>query len=367
MNVAKINKKSLKKRVLVAPLDWGLGHATRCIPVIELLMGQGAEVMIAAEGPVAALLKKEFPACVILRLNGYRIRYSRGKSLFFLKMLAQFPRITSTLKYEKKWLNHIISEHEIDGVISDNRFGLYTKKSPCVFITHQLSIQTGNKVLNRFAQKINYKYINQFDECWVADTAGANNLAGELSHPEILPVIPLKYLDILSRCKKIKVEKNIDLLIMISGPEPQRSIFEKLLLPQLKDINGPVVFLRGLPATNGELITENKNVSVFNHLPASALNDLIQRSKLIVARCGYSTIMDLVALDQKAILVPTPGQTEQEYLAGYLKEKKLFYTASQENFSLKMEMENVKRFEFAGAGNIPVLNENIVIEWLNSL
>ncbi|MFT3909776.1 MAG: hypothetical protein QM737_10155 [Ferruginibacter sp.] len=202
---------------MVAPLDWGLGHATRCIPVIKLLLGQGVEVVIAAEGPVAALLKEEFPTCVILRLKGYRIRYSRGKSLFFLKMLAQFPRIMGMLKYEKKWLNHIVSEHEIDGVISDNRFGFYTKKVPCVFITHQLFIQTGNKVLNRLAQKINYKYINQFSECWVADAAGPNNLAGELSHPEILPAVPLKYPGILSRCKKIEVEKNIDLLIMISA------------------------------------------------------------------------------------------------------------------------------------------------------
>ncbi|MFT3909775.1 MAG: glycosyltransferase [Ferruginibacter sp.] len=135
----------------------------------------------------------------------------------------------------------------------------------------------------------------------------------------------------------------------------------------MKDINGPVVFLRGLPATTNEIITNNKNISVFNHLPASGLNELIQRSKLVVARCGYSTIMDLVALNQKAILVPTPGQTEQEYLARYLKEKKLFFTVEQENFSLVQEIKKMQDFKFLPI-NIPSeINEKIIVDWLAQL
>ncbi|MEO6668935.1 MAG: glycosyltransferase [Ferruginibacter sp.] len=367
MNVGKINKKVHKKKILLAPLDWGLGHATRCVPLIKLLISSGAEVIIAAEGPVASLLKKEFPACVILRLKGYKIRYSSSKTFFFLKMFTQFPKVISVMKYEKEWLNHIIADHEIDGVISDNRFGFYTNKIPCVFITHQLFIQTGNKVLDKLAQKINYKYINKFDDCWVADGAGTNNLAGALSHPGKLPATPVKYLGILSRCEKLQVEKNIDLLLMISGPEPQRSIFEKVLLPQLEQIKGSVVFLRGMPLAKDELLTVNKNVTIYNHVPAASLNKMIQESKLVVARCGYSTIMDLAVLNQRAILIPTPGQTEQEYLAGYLKEKNLFYTVKQEGFCLEKEIENVNKFEFAATGSIPRLNERIVIDWLRNL
>ncbi|MEO8772185.1 MAG: glycosyltransferase [Ferruginibacter sp.] len=351
----------------MAPLDWGLGHATRCIPLIKLLISLGAEVIIAAEGAVASLIQKEFPGIVILRLRGYKISYSSSKSFFFLKMFTQVPRILSVMKYEKEWLNHIISEHEIDAVISDNRFGFYTNKVPCVFITHQLFIQTGSDILDKQAQKINYRYINKFNECWVPDAEGNNNLAGKLSHPKKLPGIPVKWLGVLSRCKKTETQKKNDLLIMISGPEPQRSIFEKFLFPQLKNINGSIVFLRGLPAENDTLIAQNKNVTIYNHLPAETLNEIIQQSKLVVARSGYSTVMDLASLKQKAILIPTAGQTEQEYLADYLKEKKLFFTVKQEGFSLEKETENVKAFEFADAGNIPLLNESIVIEWLRKL
>ena len=367
MNVGKINKKNRKKKILLAPLDWGLGHATRCIPVIKLLMGLGADVIIAAEGSIASLFQKEFPGIVILRLKGYKISYSSSKSFFFLKMFMQVPRILSVMKYENEWLNRVITEHEIDAVISDNRFGFYTKKVPSVFITHQLYIKTGSNILDKQAQKINYRYINRFTECWVPDAEGNNNLAGKLSHPEKLPAIPVKWLGVLSRCQITEVQKITDLLIMISGPEPQRGIFEQNLLPQLKNINGSIVFLRGLPATNDALISENKNVTIYNHLPSKALNEIIQQSKLVVARCGYSTVMDLASLKQKAILIPTPGQTEQEYLSDYLKEKKLFFTVKQEDFSLEKEMENVKAFEFASFDNIPLLNENIIIEWFQNL
>ncbi|MEO7524237.1 MAG: glycosyltransferase [Ferruginibacter sp.] len=352
---------------MVAPLDWGLGHATRCIPLIKLLLGQGADVLIAAEEPITTLLQAEFPAILILPLKGYRIRYSSGKAMFVMKMLAQLPGIIYSLKYEKQWLNHIIDKHKIDAVISDNRFSLYTKKTPCVFITHQLFIQAGNKILNSIAQKINYNFINKFNECWVADAEGSNNLAGKLSHPDILPFTPVKYLGILTRCKKVEEEKNIELLIMLSGPEPQRTIFEKILLSQLKNMYGPVVFLRGLPAAHNQLIPDNKNISILNHLPAAALNECIQRSKLVLARCGYSTVMDLVALNQKAILVPTPGQTEQEYLADYLQEKKIFLKAKQHNFSLEKEIQNAGTFNFASVKHIPLLNENIIIDWLAKL
>src|SRR4051812_19456917 len=119
MNVEKINKNIRNKRILLSPLDWGLGHATRCIPLIKLLQQQGAEILIAAEGPVAALLEQEFPGIVILRLKGYGISYSRNKNFFFFKMLFQAPAIIKAIRREKSWLNHTIESHKIDALISD--------------------------------------------------------------------------------------------------------------------------------------------------------------------------------------------------------------------------------------------------------
>lgn len=367
MNLGKINKKTLKKRILLAPLDWGLGHATRCIPLVKLLIKLGAEPILAAEGSIASLLQKEFPDLIIIRLKGYKVKYSKNKNLFFFKMLSQAPGIIKMIKYEKSWLNHIITTHEIDGVISDNRFGLYSNKVPCIFITHQLAIQTGNAALNTLSQKINYSYINKFSECWVPDLEGTGNIAGTLSHPQKLPGIPVKYLGILSRFEKKAIEKDIDLLVMISGPEPQRSIFETILFQQLKDTNRKVLFLRGMPATGEEVIPGNKNISILNHVPAATLNEMVLRSKLIITRCGYSTIMDLIALNQKAILVPTPGQTEQEWLAKHLMEKKIFYTVSQEHFSLEKDIENMQQFDYAEIAITTLMNEHIVAEWLNGL
>lgn len=367
MIVDNINKIIQRPRVLVAPLDWGLGHATRCIPIINVLNEHNIEVIIAAEGSVAKLLQKEFSSIVILPLSGYRVSYSRNEGSFFFKMLTQFPRVIALINAEKKWLKKTVARYKIDAVISDNRFGLHLKKTSCVYVTHQLFIQTGNNLLNKIAQRVNYQFINKFDECWVPDAAGTDNLAGKLSHPDKLPARPVKYLGTLSRCRKIVTEKKYDLLILLSGPEPQRSIFENILLSQLQPANGTIALVRGLPLNEKKLNIENKQIVVHNHLPAEALNELIQQSVNIIARCGYSTIMDLVTLQQKAILVPTPGQTEQKYLAAYLMEKKIFFTCPQENFSLQRSLDESRNFHFTPSKNIQEIQKEVIIEWISKL
>jgi len=367
VNAENINKLMLRPKVLLAPLDWGLGHATRCIPIINVLIEHDIEVILAAEGAVARLLKEEYPSIVILPLNGYNIKYSRGRRSFSLKMLIQLPRLLSSISQEKKWLNKIIDIHNINAVISDNRFGLSNVKAPCVYITHQLFIQTGNSFLNKVAQKVNYYFINKFTECWVPDTGGINNLAGKLSHPVHFPRTRVKYLGILSRCRKINTEKKYSLLVLLSGPEPQRTIFENILLKQLDTINGTIVFVRGLPGTNKKIQLENKNIIIHDHLPAEQLNELLQQAENIIARSGYSTIMDLVTVQQKAILVATPGQTEQEYLATHLMEQKLFYACRQEGFNLEQHLKEKERFGFTLSYKTAALQKDIITEWADKL
>ena len=366
MNVENNIKKLPQPRVLLSPLDWGLGHATRCIPIINVLIENNIEVLIAADGPIARLLQKEYPSLVILPLKGYKINYSKKGSLFFLKMLIQFPKIISAINHEKSWLKKTIDDYKIDAIISDNRFGFHYSKRPCVYVTHQLFIETGNSFLNKIAQKVNYRFINKFDECWVPDTSEENNLAGKLSHPERFPSKSVKYLGVLSRCKKLVAEKKYELLIMLSGPEPQRTIFENILLGQIKNIDGKIMLVRGFPAVTSKLQSENKNLEIHDHLPAEILNEVMQQSKNIIARCGYSTIMDLTAIQQKAILVPTPGQTEQEYLASYLMKRKLFFTCTQENFLLKQALKKNSEFHFAQI-TIDGIQKNIIEDWIIKL
>lgn len=364
--LGKINKKGHKRRILVAPLDWGLGHATRCIPIIRLLVKEGVDVVIAAKGRISVLFQQEFPELPIIELQGYEVRYSRSKYLFF-KMALQAPRILGIIKKEQKWLSQVIDELEIDAVISDNRFGLHSNKVPCAFITHQLSVQTGLQWLNRLAQKINYRYINNFSVCWVPDMAGKDNLAGILSHPVKMPSIPVKYIGVLSRLQQQEKEKKIELLVLLSGPEPQRSMFEKMIIKQIAQTENQTVIVRGLPETQTVIEHHNRNLVFVNYADSHLMNDYILQSKNIIARSGYSTLMDLVMMQQPALLVPTPGQTEQLYLANYLEGKYGFTTIEQD----KIESGNIMK-------KLPVgvvvkrnpemqFNQQEIVDWVNSI
>jgi UDP:flavonoid glycosyltransferase YjiC (YdhE family) len=345
--------------VLLAPLDWGLGHATRCIPIINELIAQGARVLVAVSGPQRALLEPEFPGLEYFNIPGYGIRYKKG---FLLKwaLVFRIPSILRQIRREHDWLEHCLNDYPVDLVISDNRYGLYHKKPVCVFITHQLFIQSGTGFLknteahpgikrkrhswvDRKILKWNYRFISKFSECWVPDQDGIFSLAGKLSHPPELPPLPLKYIGILSRFKpgEMAVEKNT-LLILLSGPEPQRTQLEHIIYSQLKGTSLKTVVVRGLPGMESPP-PANDRVSIFNHLPSDKLDEIIQSSEFIVARSGYSTIMDLVKLKRTAILIPTPGQTEQEYLGYYLHRKEWMFTVSQNRFNLEKSLQDFQQ------------------------
>ncbi len=336
-----------KKRILVAPLDWGLGHATRCIPVIQELIKNNCEVIIGAEGKIKLLLQSEFPELTFLSLPGYHIRYSRYKWQMAAKIFFQIPSILKTIKAENSWLNDIVKEYGINAVISDNRYGLYHPQIFSVFITHQLTIKSslGNGI-EKIVQRLNYSFINRFNECWVPDMQGSENLAGALSHPIATPKIPLQYTGILTRFKKEKskpAEKH--LLVLLSGPEPQRSILENLLLPQLETYQKPVLFIRGLPE-GGTILNAGNHITIKNHLPASQLQQAIEQAFFIISRCGYSTIMDIAELNKKSILIPTPGQTEQEYLAKHIMQQQYAVCLPQCRFNLQKALHMAANFPY---------------------
>jgi UDP:flavonoid glycosyltransferase YjiC (YdhE family) len=335
--------------VLLAPLDWGLGHATRCIPIIKELIRQGARVTIAASEGQKTLLFAEFPLIEYVEIPGYELSFKRGLLLKWA-LIWQIPAILKRIKKENSWLKETVKRLGIHAVISDNRYGLYNKKLYCVFITHQLNIQSGwgskknvsrwslavSRWINDKIREWNYEFIGKFSACWIPDLAGNNSLSGKLSHPVILPPIPVKYIGVLSRLKKEEKRKvSNSILILISGPEPQRTEFENILFEQLVSSTMETVVIRGLPGTELRNPMVRKKLKIFNHLPSSELNELMNTSEFIIARSGYSTIMDLVTLKRNAILVPTPGQTEQEYLARYMNEKKWMLTVSQKNFNLE--------------------------------
>ncbi len=359
MNQPFREKNSEKPRILVVPLDWGLGHATRCIPIIRELLAQGADTWLAGEGGQEELLKTEFPQLPFLSLPGYRISYAKTKSGLPWKMLQQAPQLRKAIRYEHEWLKKMVTEHGFDGVISDNRYGLYHAGIPSIFITHQLVIQTPlGKWAEKLLQKRNYRYINKFTECWVPDSEGEDNLAAALSHPAKKPAIPLRYTGLLSRFEKQEVQEKKDhLVVILSGPEPQRTILEEKIIRDISIYKGSATIVRGLPGT-ASLVPSTNMIRVYNHLPAKELNTIMLEAKYVISRSGYSTVMDIVSLQKKSILIPTPGQTEQEYLGRSLMKKKIALCIGQEDFSLPSALETAAGFLYT----LPVTAKNTLLK-----
>lgn len=334
------------KRILIAPLDWGLGHASRCIPIIRELRKQGAHVVIAADDRPLALLKEEFPQCETVRLPGMGVSYPRHVSMSVF-MALKAPRFFQAIKEEQENLDQIVRNYQIDGVISDNRYGLHHEKVPSVLITHQLFIQA--PIFKRLLKRITANYIEKYDECWIPDFKGKDNLSGDLSH-QSNDLENLRFVGPLSRFMgKDSSSSNLSfkrkLMVILSGPEPSRTDCEKKLFKQLEKVDFDVLFVRGLvgASTHTEVFRHGK-VEVKSHLPTEEMRKEILQSEVILSRSGYSSVMDLAVLGKKAILIPTEGQTEQEYLAKHLRAKNWFFTTTEKNLKILRDLEKAKSF-----------------------
>lgn len=294
----------------------------------------GWELTIAAEGNIAALLTKEFPAIRAIPLKGYRISYPNKGALFIPKILLQVPKILQSIKNEHQWLDHQLDNNQWDLIISDNRYGLYTNRTKTVFITHQLGIISGfGRLGDLLLRTMLYRWINRFNTCWIPDAEGHLNIAGKLSHPMSMPK-DYRFIGPLSRMNQASRLADNHLLVLLSGPEPQRTILEKKLIDQLSKIDEKVVFVRGLPS--GEPLMENKDRIHFeNHLDANTLSEMLSTAKMVICRSGYSSVMDLLKLKKRALLIPTPGQTEQVYLAKHLGALRWFVIQEQSQLDLE--------------------------------
>ena len=348
----KINKfQGPNPRVLVAPLDWGLGHATRCIPIIKELVNQKCETIIATSGAQKTLLRVEFPSLTFVELPGYDIKFGKNRAFTIFRLLASIPKILIRIKREKAWLKAFVSREKPDLIISDNRYGLAIPGVCCVFVTHQLLIKTPfGQWADRLLQRINYRFIRRFSRCWVPDVENGGGLAGELSHPAKMPVIPTRYIGWLSRFgnapKDVVGEDYI--LVLLSGPEPQRMLLETLVLEQAAGCAHRMLLVRGLPEGGGKLNGMPEGMVIYDHLPAAQLQRVIRQATVVIARPGYSTLMDLARLEKNAVLVPTPGQTEQEYLGKRLAANGWAVCMEQRKFSLTSALSTPSIFSFPG-------------------
>jgi uncharacterized protein (TIGR00661 family) len=315
--------------ILIAPLNWGVGHATRCIPLIRQLMGQH-KITLAGDGYSAVVLKKCFPALPFIDLPALNIRYSKNKSQVF-SMLSQWHKFELSIKQDKKSIDILLKERNFDLILSDNRYGVYAENIPSILISHQLHVLASGAI-RRF-QSLANKYFKQklkpFDRIWVPDILDKEfNLTGNLSQNG-LNREKVEFIGLWSQFEPENYPKptNKKVLAILSGPEPQRSILEKEILLKFWESPFRLTIVAGkheksMPGLPG-------HIDYIRFADGAELKELILESEYIIARAGYSTLMDLISLQRKALIIPTPGQTEQEYLAERMMELCLFYDQIQ--------------------------------------
>ena len=330
----------LQKTILVAPLNWGLGHSTRCIPIIRALEENGFTPILASDGVALKMLQKEFPHLTSVELPSYQIEYAKKGANFKWVILKNSPKMLQAIFSEKKMVKQLIKQYDIKGIISDNRMGVYSRKIPTVFISHQLRVLSGKTTW--FSTKFHQYFIKKFDECWVPDYKYRPNLTGKLGHLKNSN-LNLVYLGPLSRFEKQDLPIKYSLMVLLSGPEPQRTMLEQKLIEELKDYPEKAIFIRGV--LEPEQTKEVKgNITFYNYMTSKELETAMNESELIISRSGYTTVMDLAKLEKMAFFIPTPGQFEQEYLAKRYKYYSMMPYATQENFNLE-EVFQIKFYE----------------------
>ncbi|MBY0432599.1 MAG: hypothetical protein K2U26_00655 [Cyclobacteriaceae bacterium] len=328
------------KKILVCPLDWGLGHATRCIPVIEECQRQGAEVLVASSGRALALLRSEYPGLTSFELPEYRPVYPTSSSMV-LKMATQVPRFIRTANQEHQIIERLVKEHSINYIISDNRFGCWSAHVPSVFITHQVNIKLPSSIewLSFVVDYLNHSFINRFQRIWVPDVPGSGLTDSFMSadHKNVT------YIGWLSRLKPT-TPRNSTYRVMgiISGPEPQREIFERMVVKQLSEAGIHSLIVAGEPDQSYR--RQEGSVEIVSHLSSSEMEKAIVSADLIISRCGYSTLMDLMTVGAKAAFVPTPQQPEQLFFAKHLREKGIAFSLEQHEFSVTLMQKEATRY-----------------------
>ncbi|RAR72514.1 glycosyltransferase [Flavobacterium aciduliphilum] len=349
-----MNSNSKQKNILVAPLNWGLGHATRCIPIIKELERNGFTPILASDGNALQLLAKEFPHLKSLELPSYGIEYSKRARNFKWNIIKKLPKILKAIKVEKKLVKQWVEEYQLNGIISDNRLGVRNRNLKSVIITHQLNVLSGTTTW--LTTKAHQYYIKKFTECWIPDMEGLQNFSGQLGHltPNQAQNFNLKYIGILSRFEKKYIPKKYDLMVILSGPEPQRGILEQKITEELEHYQGNVLFVNGVIEASQRVLKKN-NITFYNYMQTNELEVAFNESDIILCRSGYTTIMELVKLEKNAFFIPTPGQYEQEYLARKFKKSGVISYCKQEYFKIE-RLEEVKLY-------LRFKDPNLVVDW----
>jgi UDP:flavonoid glycosyltransferase YjiC (YdhE family) len=357
----------MRKTVLLAPLDWGLGHTTRCIPIAKRLLENGARVLFAGDDSQRRYFDRFVTEAESLLLSGYDVTYSYTGSGFIPKVLIQVPKILRAIRVEHQWLEELTQSRQIDGIISDNRYGLWHSRIPSVILTHQLRVQTGmGHWGDSIFQRLHYRNLNKFQSCWVVDQPEAPGLSGILSHPRQLPRNS-KYIGPLSQFEPGSGGmRKKHLLILLSGPEPQRSLLSELLWKQVQDLDEPVVFVEGKEKVGLRQATK-PDIRWIAQTGGEELRQLLLESRLMVCRSGYSTLMDASVLGLRLVTIPTPGQTEQLYLGRLWEKAGKAACFRQEGFDLSAALRIADAYPYRQGARAVCNYAAVIDDWYKTI
>ena len=331
-------------KIIYALCSWGLGHATRSLPVIRKLIQEKNDLTIISNGRSLELLKKELGENIkYYDIPDYPMLVSKNSRQFMAKSVVYWPSFIAKMESGLQALKKILDKDKTDCIISDARYDMYNRNIPSYFISHQIRIMNPLriKMFEKGSETFNLFFFKRFREVIVPDYKD-NNLSGELSHNlNKIDEKKLHYVGVLSDFKKKETKKDIDYLISISGPEPQRTMLEEKLISQVESLDGNIIVTLGKTESNKKI--NKKNIETYSFLSKEKREDFLNRSKLVISRSGYSTILDLAVVGTKALMIPTPGQIEQEYLGKYHNKKKTFYSINQSKINLEKDVEIAKK------------------------
>ncbi|MBU0497751.1 MAG: glycosyltransferase [Candidatus Thermoplasmatota archaeon] len=322
--------------IIYAVCSWGLGHATRSLPIIRRLLDEQHNLTIISDGRPFELLRKELGTSVqYYAVPDYPMLLSDNSRQFLAKSIIYWPVFIKRIEAGLIHLQKILNQQHCDRIVSDARYDMYSKHIPSFFISHQMRImnplririfESGSEVFNKF-------FFKRFKGILIPDYI-EDDLSGDLSHNlKRIDEKKLHYIGILSDFKQKKVQKKIDYLISLSGPEPQRGLLEQKILKQIPYLKGNIALTLG--KTEANTLDKHENISIYSYLGKVDREHLMNQARMIISRSGYSTIMDLAVLHIKAVLIPTPGQIEQEYLGQYHTMKNTFYSTAQDKLDLQ--------------------------------
>lgn len=334
------------KRILYGVYHWGLGHATRSLVLIRALIERGDRVtVLMAPGAGYRLLQSELgDACEFYPFRDTPAPFSRYPAIFYLRMTAAMPWVLAGYRREHRLTEKLVAERHLDCVVSDSRLGVWSAAVPsyCIFHSIHQRVPFFSRLTERIVERGQRDLLKGFTKVLIPDVVDRGGLSGWLGHDPVFDwgKDRLVYIGPLSSVPRMDVEQDLDVFFSVSGIEPQRGLLERLVLDSLPGLSGRIMVTLGRPGDDAR--RDIAGATVYGYLDRQRQAEMLNRAKLVMTRSGYTTLMELAGIGRKALFVATPGQSEQEYLARFHRERGHVWSVAQKHLDIPRDLEHAR-------------------------